>query len=264
MPGKSELKLINKMFSKKGLRKAKKAGLHRKFRKAKDVPDLASLSVKRSLQTPQGNPGFATNTLYNLMNTQLIDYQRAVQVAAAYQHYRIKKIAVTFKPTFDTFTAAAGAVSKPNLYWMIDKSGSIPTNVNLEGLKQMGAKPKQLDEKNMTIAWRPSVLESAMYAGGGAGASSASKYKISPWLTTTASNVSPGVFVPSGIDHLGLYWYVDQLANPVGMQYTVEVEVQFQFKKPLINILSSVSAIPAQVATLNDSPDGVVGGGDGI
>lgn len=236
------------------------------FRKARDVPDMASLSVKRSMQyTPPGGPpqpGFAVNTLFSLMNTQLIDYQRAVQVAAAYQHYRIRKITLTFKPSFDTF-GGAGTTTKPNLYHMIDKSGTIPTNANLEALKQMGAKPRQLDEKNLTVSWRPSVLESAMYAAGGVGASSSSKYVISPWLATTAANVSPGVFVPSGIDHLGCYWYVDQ-ATPNGYQYTIECEVQFQFKKPLINILSSTSAIPAQVATLNDSADGVVGGGDGV
>ena len=243
----------------------RKAKGRKQFRRARDVPDMASLSVKRSMATgtPPG-PGFNTNTLYSLMNTQLIDYTRAVQVAAAYQHYRIRKITLTFKPSSDTFTAAAGAVSKPNLYYMIDKSGTIPTNATLEALKQMGAKPIQLDEKNLTVSWRPSVLESAMYAGGGVGASSSSKYKISPWLATTADNVSPGVFVPSGIDHLGCYWYVDQLLNPIGYQYTIECEVQFQFKKPLINLTSGVTAIPAVVATLNDSADGVVGGGDGV
>lgn len=242
-----------------------KQGKGKRARRARDVPDMASLSVKRSLQTgaPPG-PGFNTNTLYSLMNTQLIDFTRATQVAAAYQHYRIKKITLTFKPSSDTFTAAAGAVSKPNLYYMIDKSGAIPTNATLEALKQMGAKPIQLDEKNLTVSWRPSVLESVMYAAGGVGAPASSKYKISPWLTTTADNVSPGVFVPSGIDHLGCYWFVDQLLNPIGYQYTVECEVQFQFKKPLINLTSSVAAIPARVATLNDSADGVVGGGDGV
>jgi len=242
----------------KGKRGKGKAG-----RRVRDVPDMASLSCKRSMQTPgpPPAPGFNTNTLYSLMNTQLIDYQRAVQVAAAYQHYRIKKITLTFKPTLDTFTN--GGSSKPNLYYMIDKSGAIPTNASLEALKQMGAKPIQLDEKNLTISWRPSVLESVMYAAGGVGAASSSKYKVSPWLTTTADNVSPGVFVPSGVDHLGCYWYVDQLA-PVGYQYTIECEVQFQFKKPLINLTSSVAAIPAEVATLNDSNDGVVGGGDGV
>lgn len=243
----------------RNLRKGKGKGRRGGYRKAKDVLDMASLSVKRSLSVGP-NPGFATNVLYSLMNTQLTDFTRATQVAAAYQHYRIKKITLTFKPSSDTFTPTQA--TKPNLYYMIDKSGAIPTNATLEALKQMGAKPIQLDEKNLTVSWRPSVLESVMYASGGVGASSASKYQISPWLTTSADNVSPGVFIPSGIDHLGCYWYVDQLI-PQGYQYTVECEVQFQFKKPLINLVSGVSAVPVNVAPINNSPDGIVGGGDG-
>jgi len=100
-------------------------------------------------------------------------------------------------------------------------------------------------------------------SGGGAGGAASSKYAISPWLTTTADNVSPGAFSPSGVDHLGCYWYLDQLIAG-GYQYAIEVEVQFQFKKPLINNVSSVAAIPARLAVLNDSADGIVGGGDGI
>jgi len=233
----------------------------RRARRSANVPEWASLSCKRSLSVA-GAPGFNTNTLYSLMNTQLIDFTRAVSVSQAYQHYRIKSIRLTFKPTLDTFTN--GGSSKPNLYYMLDKSGTIPTNSTLEGLKQMGARPKQLDEKNMSVTWAPSVLESVMYSSGGAGAASSSKYKISPWLATTANNISPGPQPASGIDHLGIYWYVDQL-SPVGYQYTVECEVQFQFKKPVVNLLTTTAhAIPVQVATLNDSPDGVVGGGDGI
>lgn len=251
---------LNRKTKAPGRRGGKRRGGMRSKRSS-NVPDRASLSVKRSLSTSAG-PGFNSNTLYSLMNTQLLDYQRAVQVAAAYQHYRVKKIRMTFKPTLDTFVGAGGS-TKPNLYHMIDKSGSIPTNVSLEGLKQMGARPRQLDEKNLSFEWSPSVLESVMYASGGVGAASSSKYKISPWLTTTAENVSPGAFVPSAVDHLGCYWIVDQLA-PVGYQYTIECEVQFEFKKPLINILSATIAEPARVATLNDSPDGIVGGGDGI
>lgn len=229
------------------------------FRQARDVPDMASLSVKRSLS--DGPRQFAGNALYSLMNTQLVDFPRAVQVAAAYQHFRIKKVTLTFKPSFDTFTN--GSTSKPNLYYMIDKSGAIPSNTSLEGLKQMGAKPKQLDEKNLTVSWRPSVLESVMYANGGSGSASSSKYTISPWLTTTAGVVVPGAFSPNGTDHLGIYWYLDQLVAS-GYQYSIECEVQFQFKKPLINNPTAVAAIPATLAVMNDSPDGIVGGGDGL
>jgi len=247
-----------KPFAKK--RRGPGKGKRRGFKKARDVPDMASLSVKRSM-TANGSQ-FTPNILYSLMNTQLLDFPRAVQVAAAYQHYRINKVSLTFKPSYDTF-ANGGPSTKPLLYYMIDKSGSIPTNSTLEGLKQMGAKPHQLDEKNIVISWRPSVLESVMVASGGAGGPASSKYNVSPWLTTTADNVSPGGFSASGVDHLGIYWYLDQLIAG-GYQYAVEVEVQFQFKKPLINNTSSVTAVPARLAVLNDSSDGIVGGGDGV
>lgn len=254
--------------ARKSTRRPRRRLNRRRFRKARDVPDMASLSCKRSLEndaTSPPTPGFNSNTLYSLMNTQLIDYDRAAIVASQYQHYRIKKITVTWKPTFDNYLAAGGAVTKPNLYYMIDKSGALPTNVTLEGLKQCGAKPRQLDEKNMSVSWRPSVLESAMYAPGAVAATQASKYSISPWLTTNASPVQAGAFIPSGIDHLGIYWYVDQLQNPVGAQYTIEVEVQFQFKKPLNAFEAGApEAHKAKVATKNNSPDGVVGGGDGV
>lgn len=232
----------------------------KKVKRNRDVPDFASISVKRSM-TDGGN-NFVPNRLYSLMNTQLIDYPRAIQVAAAFQHYKIKKVTLTIKPSSDTFIVG-GQATKPNLYYMIDKSGAIPTNVSLEGLKNMGAKPFQLDENNRTISWAPSVLESAMYLPGGAGNSSASKYKISPWLTTTAANVSPGAFVPSAIDHLGIYWWLDQSITG-GYQYSVEVEVQFEFKKPLINMLTTTNATPCVPAVLNESPDGIVGGADGV
>lgn len=251
------------MAGAKGKAKGKKSAGKRRARSS-NVPERASLSCKRTLQT--GGANFQVNQLYSLMNTQLIDYQRAVQVAQAYQHYRIKKIAVTFKPTFDTFAnAGANTMSKMHLYFMIDKSGSIPTNITLEGLKQQGARPFALDEKEKIVSWAPTVLESSMYAGGVGAASAPAKYITSPWLSTNANVVAPGVFNASGIDHLGLYWYCEQLLTPGNTVYEVEVEVQFEFKKPLAgNITGDTHAVPAQVAELNSSKDGIVGGADGV
>lgn len=229
--------------------------------KRSDVPEYASLSCKRTLagNSPTGN--FSVNQLYNLMNTQLVDYQRAVQVAQAYQHYRIKNIKLTFKPTYDTFQAGT---SKMNLYYMLDKSGSIPTNVSLEGLKQMGARPFALDENPKIVSWAPTVLESTMYQPG-LGNDAPSKYKISPWLSTKSIAVSPGAFIASGIDHLGIYWWCEQFLTPTATEYMIEVEVQFQFKKPLANNLTTTTeAYPARLAEINDSPDGIVGGKDGV
>lgn len=232
------------------------AGRRAGARRSKNVPEYASLSVKRSLSA--GGNNFALGVLYNLMTTTLADYPRAVQVAQAYQHYRIKRIAVTFKPSYDTFVSGVGNPTKPRIYWMIDKSGAIPTNITIEGLKNMGARPMELDEKPRTVSWAPSVLESTLDNPNQVSA----RYQISPWLSTARAPIQPGLFVPSSVDHLGLYWILDAIANPEGYQYQVEVEVQFQFKKPLSNILASVSAIPAVPAQLNDSPDGIVGGHD--
>lgn len=266
----------------KGMRKGgrkggKGRGKGRKGRKANtNVPDIASLSVKRTLNGGT-NQGFLPNTLYNAMSTSLKDFTRATQVGQAYQYYRIRRVALTFKPTFDTYGVkldisggspppAYTGLGKPNLYYMIDKSGSLPSNISLEGLKSLGARPKQLDEKNMTVSWVPSVLEASMTASGTAGSatSAPAKYMISPWLLTSANTVSPGVWIPSDVDHLGIYWYMDQFTG-VGTapQYNVEVEVQFEFKKPLTNLISNNVAISATYAEINHSADGVVGGNDG-
>lgn len=267
-PSKNHLVYIhNKMprAPKKSKSKAGKKQQKKKRSSSGNLKDFAQLSCKRTIVAPPSGGTFQPNTMYNLITTQLIDYQRAVQVAQAYQHYRITKVALTFKPLYDTFVGQTAAMTKPNLYYMLDKSGSIPTNINLEGLKQMGARPIQLDEKNLTRSWKPTVLESSMVVGGpGPAGTSPSKYVTSPWLSCNANVTSPGVFVASGVDHLGIYWWVDQTIS-TGYAYTCEVEVQFQFKKPLnTNNLSTVEALPAQLAVLNDSPDGIVGGSDGI
>lgn len=246
-------------------RSTKKGGYRKKrgFKKAKDVPEFASLSVGSTL-TPHGATAYNLNTLYSQMDTQLINFNRATQVAGAYQHFRMKKITMTFKPAFDSYIASGGSQSKPSLYWLIDKSGSVPTNISLEGMKQMGCKPIAFDEKPIKISWRPSVLQSVMYAAG-INAATPNKYLVSPWLSTVGVPVQPNSLGGSnGTDHLGLYWYMDCLTNPIGAQYQVEIEVQFQFKKPLIyGLTSDIPAAPSVKATINTSPDGVVGGGDG-
>lgn len=226
-------------------------------RTVRDVADVASLSVKRTIQAPDGN--FRTNQMYEMRNVDLSAYERAVQVARAYQHYRIKKITLTLKPVYDTYQQAAGAASRPNLYYMIDKSGSIPDNVVLDTLKQMGAKAHRFDEKPFTISWRPSVLTADQTA---AGVTGSAQYKIGAWLST-AERPMIAPWTPSVVDHLGVFWYVEQLFGG-GTQYNAEVEVQFQFKKPLFTppSVSAPKALSVVLAPLDDSSDGIVGGPD--
>lgn len=243
---------------KKTARKGRKGGIRRNVR---NVGDYASLSETREL-TVDG--GFVTNSLYSLMNTSLDQFTRAPAVARGYQHYRIKYINLKFKPTFDAYTQAnVPPTGKPYLYYMIDKAGSVPDNITLAGLKAMGAKPRAFDEKVLTAGWRPSVLDQVMTLNGVAPQAQSAKYSISPWLSTSASTVTP-IWVPNTVDHLGIYWFVDSLTASNQQPYKVEVEVQFEFKKPLIvGAVGQFSALPARPALLNASRDGVVDSGPG-
>lgn len=250
--------LVRRKLARKPRRKLLRRRIARRvprgLRKSSNVPDIASLSCKRTILAA-GGANFAANVMYEVHNINLADYDRAVQVSQAYQHYRIKKVSLTFKFPYDTYQAAAGNAAKPNFYYMIDKSQSIPLNVTLEGLKQMGARPRACDNRPISVVWSPSVLTEDQALGGAL----PSQYKISPWLSTNAANL--GVFVPSNVNHNGLFWYIDQMFAVAGTQYQVEIEVQFQFKKPLWpKALAAAPAIGVTVATLDDSKDGVVDG----
>lgn len=208
--------------------------------------------------------------MYAQMNTQLSDFPRAVTVAQGYQHYRITNVKLKFKSPYDTYInmgpQGTGAYQKPYFYYMLDKSGSVPNNVSLEGLKGMGAKPRALDEKAIVISWKPSVLEfTGTQNAGGIGLPN--KYKLSPWLATGAFP-SATTWAPSTVDHLGVYWGIFAalagVADPI--KYDAEIEVQFEFKGPLTTAAqtSDTPALTLAPATLNRSPDGIVGGPDGV
>jgi len=240
-----------------GKRAPKRAGGKRRGKKSNNVTDWASASVKINLTDAQGQP-FVVNRMYDVHNVNLANFDRAVQIAEAYQFFRIKRIALTYKIGYDTYQAGAGAATRPNFYYMLDKSQSIPNTINLNGLKQMGARPRACDEKPMTIAWAPSVLTEQQTIVGSAPAA----YKISPFLNTNQNNL--GAFQPSLVEHNGLYWFVQMDATAgVVFQYTVEMEVQFEFKKPLWTAsTSSTVSRGVKPAIQNDSPDGIVGGAD--
>jgi len=239
-----------KMYRKK--RAPAKKGKRMGRRRALSQPDKASCTVVRTLG------GGVTNQMFAYGSFNLADYARAVSIAQNYQRYRITGIKLTFKPEYDTFATGLG-VSKPNLYYMIDKSGSIPDNVTLEGLKQAGARPRAFDEKPISVSWRPTVLNEVQISGllsQGAG------YKTSPFLSTDATPGNPGVWTPSTVNHLGIKWFMECTNTSLGVN--LEAELQFEFSKPIATSLASTPARGLQYAVINDSPDGIVGGPDGV
>lgn len=233
--------------------RARKAGKRRS--KAMSQPDMARCSVTRTLS------GGVTNQMFAYGDFNLASYDRARGIAQYYQRYRITGIKITWKPEYDTFALnpAGPNVAKPNIYYMIDKSGSIPNNVTLEGLKQAGAKPHAFDEKPFSVQWKPSVLNEVQTFGllsAGAG------YKISPLLSTDANPNNIGAWTPSSVNHLGIKWYIECAGGNLGVNH--EVEVQFEFYKAVMPSLAAVPAKGLAYAVIDQSPDGVEGGTDGI
>jgi len=222
-----------------------------------NAPERASCSENLTLLNG------VVNTMYANRAFQLADFARASAIAANYASFKITKITMKFKPLADTYIPGAGAAAVPHFYSMLDKSGAIPLNATLENLKQMGAKPRRFDDKQIAVSWRPAVLTADLTtvpAGNVAG----SQYKLSPTLSTNANAGNPTVpWQPSVVDHLGIYWYVEQ-PNGQGNQYQVEVEVQFQFMRPLVKTTGQFNAQELAYAIKDGSPDGVQGGSDGI
>lgn len=206
----------------------RKRGLYGRRKGRLSRPDVASLSVSTNLSN------LNTNQMYSRLNTSLDQFARAVQVAEAYQFYKITGITIKLTPRLDTYIGG-GASTVPYVYYMVDKSGSLPSNISVGNLIQMGAKPIRFDDKTVTIKWRPSVVQDVAFSAGGAPAgSSPAQYKLSPWLNTNANFITPGAWTPSTVDHLGVYWIVETSGS--NSLYDAIVTVDFAFKKPLVNI----------------------------
>lgn len=211
----------------------------------RNVAEWASCSVKRTFVPP--GTDLACNAMYNLRGAiKLTGFLRAEEVAKAYQFYRIKSVKVTIVTPFDTFLQNNNQ-GRPNLYAMIDKAEAIPALATLETLKGMGAKPRACDEKPITITWKPSVLQNTETTAGTA----PSSYVLSPWLSTAHPDVQ----------HQGVFWYIEQkLFGGAGPNiYFLEMELQFEFKKPLLySVVATTPAVSLVPATLDNSSNGIV------
>lgn len=182
------------------------------------------------------------NQAYSLRNFSLTNATRAIQVASAYQYYRITKVTCRFRPVSDTFSAGlTNSGSVPHFYYRIDKEGTFPVTTTLQTLKTAGAKPIRFDDKVVSVSFKPAVVQASVAApSGGAllGNYSLGTSKVSPWLTTNgnAYNESAGIgWIANSVDHLGMLYAIDQdVLNPSGAPIGyMSFEVMYEFKKPL-------------------------------
>jgi len=217
-----------------------------------NVPERASCSEVLEWQDGESNSMYGNTTI------DLQDFHRAKLIAQGYQEYRITNVKWTFIPQFDTFAATTDATTAlriPNLYYMIDKTQSLPSTVSLGDLIGMGAKPHRFDDKNITVSYSPGISLGALNSASGtliAGAMT----KTSPWLAT--NDLVNGSWRASQTAHAGIFYQLDAGSLPGDGQYeyTVKVEAQFEFRRPLM-LPGTASTVTAIVSRPKDQVESV-------
>lgn len=188
--------------------------------------NTAAVRENYSVSVPDGGLTFFSTALAQAT------FNRAQSVAESFQEYRIKYVKLIFKPSADTFAPAAGNII-PQLYFQMNKYQSIPTTASLQTLLDMGCRPYRFDDKNLIRAYKPTVLLAADTTPSLVAV--AQKVMTTPWLSTNANAQNPTpTWSPSAVEHLGCVFIV-QKPNPATptINYTLDVEVVFQFRKPL-------------------------------
>lgn len=193
--------------------------------------------------TGNGQSGSPSQT-YGLYNFSLNISPRAVQVAHGYQEYRISKIELRFKPSADTYeslgVSTGASPGLPYLYYLIDKTASLANaGTNTQTLKQAGAKPIRIDDRNVVIKWKPTVQVGSGDAGSPPGPAPvlelAAMYKTSPWITTNANADEPTAsWAPNSVDHFGIVFGAESPRGPLGVVVgSVSITLTYEFRKPL-------------------------------
>lgn len=220
-------------YGKRSGKKRTKTSKTSKTRKPRGIP-MEVASVSQTLQL--GND--TTGVINQLEDINLSQFDRAVQVAQAYQYYRIKKVMMKFKPFYDTFqlrdiTQPDGSV--PYFYSRVDK-GDVLNATSFNMLRDSGCKPRRFDEKTITVSWKPSILQYVQSSTNPTDPPSFNLSRTSPWLgTNLASGSTSTGWVASSLRHNGIIYGVEQgITGTPGFPYGVEITVHFEFKKPLV------------------------------
>jgi len=206
----------------KGARGAGKKG-SKPRRQNRNVAERASMTVTRSFQLL--NP----NQTYRLGDIQLSHYLRAVNVAKAYQLYRIKNVKIVVSPLADTFQAGGG-VTVPYIYFQVDRTRELDNIRTPQEFKQLGCKPHRVDDKIVTFQYRPSVLNTTL-DDAAAQTGVFNQYKLTPWLRCRDETGTPGTWNPDTTDHQGLVMICEN-AGGADVQFKIEVMLEFEFMKP--------------------------------
>lgn len=192
----------------------------------------------------------ALNTPYLFLKAGITGV-RAPAIAKEFGLYRIAKIIYTYKPLFDTYSSSLPGTgnapnSLPQLYWKMNRYGDFPAAFNGEYMRALGARPYKLDDKNVTIAYKPSILQVQANTAG----QTAASIKMTPWLSTDDTPLD-NLFTLSTTDHFGHTLFVEGggAGSANGPVATMDIKVIYEFKNPRV-VVSTSNAPLAQSISL--------------
>jgi len=169
---------------------------------------------------------------------------RCSVVAPAYGLYRIAQVEYKISPKFDTYNANLGqggvpigdqAVELPKLYWKMNRYGDAPVGFTSHDMLSLGSKPLRLDDKVLTIKYKPNILLANAGAHAAAQDGGSGQVKITPWLSTD-SEADDNAFALSTTQHYGHLMYVECAAAGDGVSpiCSIKARVIYEFKNPRI------------------------------
>lgn len=188
------------------------------------------------------------NSILKLDNVNLAQFDRMVQIAKAYQFYRITKLEYRLLPFADTYQTsgldgAGNALphsSLPYAYTLINKGENLTVN-SFNALRDAGAKPVRFDDRTVKVQWKPTVNILTRDSDATPPSYNFALTRTSPWLSTNdVAGQNPVTWTASTVPHMGLLYGVEQdfVSHPIDNpdyenSYGVEITAHFQFKKPL-------------------------------
>jgi len=210
---------------------------------------------------------FEANVAHDFAVNGIAPAGRAATVAPAYGLYRIAQVEYKITPRFDTYTpnlAAIGdaPVEVPKMYWKINRYGDAPVGFDAVNMLSLGSKPVRLDDKTLTIKYKPNILLANAGAAAVAQQGGSGQVKITPWLSTD-TQADNNAFALSTTAHYGHLMFIECAAAGDGTPAICEIQARviYEFKNP--RILGSERATPSAkhishnltVATVKFTPD---------
>jgi len=185
---------------------------------------------------------------------------RAATVAQAFGLYRIADVQYKLTPRFDTYASglAPGAdapVEVPKVYWKINRYGDSPIGFSEADMLSLGCKPIRLDDKTVTIQYKPNILLASAGAHAAAQDGGGGQIKMTPWLSTDNEPDNNG-FALNTTTHYGHMMFIECAAGGDGTPIVCEMtaRVVYEFKNPRVLEDDAVTARRAAVKHIYHSP----------